>query len=110
MTSAALPFEIDSPLPKGGELPLGYGSGAVRPLGFGITTRGRDFETGHLKIFNSSKAIDLSNIPQPLFSTRAGSVWKTPDQRKAANPAANFWGTIQIPVFMTRRCNCSIED
>jgi hypothetical protein len=85
-------------LPKGGELPLGYGSGAVRPLGFRITT-GRDFETGHLKIFNSSKAIDVSNIPQS-FNTRAGSLWKTPDQRKTANPPADFWGAIQIPVFM----------
>ena len=62
MTGAALPFEIDSPLPKGGELPLGYGSGAVHPLGFCITT-GQDFETSHLKIFNSSKAIDLKHSP-----------------------------------------------
>jgi hypothetical protein len=81
-----------------GTLTLGYGSGGVAPQEF-VLTPGQDLETGFLKIFISSKPVDLYNVSQlsPFFLR--GSM------RSMNTELVDIWGSILIPVVLTRHCD-----
>jgi hypothetical protein len=96
-SSTARGYTPGIPLPKdGGILTIGYGSGGAPAPTFHLRP-GQNLEVGFLKIFLSTKPIDLSSIPQssPFERTRATARW-TP--RKIDDEA---WCTMLIP-FLRR--------
>ncbi|KIY72176.1 hypothetical protein CYLTODRAFT_418153 [Cylindrobasidium torrendii FP15055 ss-10] len=64
---------LDASIPAHDKLTLGYGSGGAQPLGFEISSDAVD-ELSYLKIFLTTRPIDLSFVPQtsPFDLTRKG--------------------------------------
>jgi len=93
MSSTAEKYALDAPLPKnGGVLTIGYGSGGAPAQTFYLRP-GQNFDIGFLKIFLSTKPVDLSSIPQisPFEKTRSGD--------HLAKNEEEAWGTMLIPVL-----------
>ncbi|KIM41992.1 hypothetical protein M413DRAFT_142447 [Hebeloma cylindrosporum] len=86
-------YTLDVPLPKnGGVLTIGYGSGGAPAQTFYLRP-GQVFDIGFLKIFLSTKPVDLSSIAQssPFEKARSsGELSKTEEEA---------WGTMLIPVL-----------
>ncbi|CAE6454717.1 unnamed protein product [Rhizoctonia solani] len=59
--------QVDAPLPKGGNLTLGYGSGGLQPFQFSL---GPDelVDVGVFKLFLSTSPVDLSSMEQAIPS------------------------------------------
>lgn len=92
-SSTAGKYTLDAPLPKnGGVLTIGYGSGGAPAQTFYLRP-GQNFDIGFLKIFLSTKPVDLSSIPQPtpFEKTRSGD--------RLAKNEEEAWGTMLIPVL-----------
>ncbi|TFK52883.1 hypothetical protein OE88DRAFT_1656533 [Heliocybe sulcata] len=54
---------VDPPLPAGGSLTIGYGSSGASPFHFFLND-GQDIDVGFIKIFLSTRQVDLSDIGQ----------------------------------------------
>lgn len=92
-SSTAEKYTLDVPLPKdGGVFTIGYGSGGAPAQTFYLRP-GQIFDIGFLKIFLSTKPVDLSSIPQlsPFEKTRSGD--------QMAKNKEEAWGTMIIPVL-----------
>ncbi|KAK0187320.1 hypothetical protein F5146DRAFT_771205 [Armillaria mellea] len=64
----------DVSLPPGESLAIGYGASGTVPRGY-IVPEGQAVDVGFLKLFISTKYVDLSGIVQPLpFSETRGNV------------------------------------
>ena len=87
----------DVPLKKnGGVLTIGYGSSGALP--FSYCLRGKqDIGVGFLKLFLSSKPVDLSKIPQQ--SPFDGATRDGVDPEK---DNVGAWGTVFLPVIQRR--------
>lgn len=67
-TSGGIP---DPPLPPYGSLTIGYGSGGASPHQFFLREE-QDVDVGHLKLFLTTKYVDLAFVLQDApFNTRA---------------------------------------
>jgi len=55
--------KIDPPLPAGGSLTIGYGSGSVAPFTYFLRD-GQNVDVGFLKLFLSTEPVDLSHLIQ----------------------------------------------
>ena len=87
----------DVPLKKnGGVLTIGYGSSGAPPFSYFLRDE-QDIDVGFLKLFLSSKPVDLSNIPQQ--SPFDGATRDGVDPEK---DNAETWGTIFLPVIQRR--------
>lgn len=84
------------PLKKnGGILTVGFGDGGMPPFAYFLRS-GQDLDVGFLKLFLSTKYVDLSNIPQLSPFDEARSV---ADEEK---PEIDTWGTLLVPVLQRR--------
>lgn len=102
-SSTAGKYTLDVPLPKnGGILTIGYGSGGAPAQTFYLRP-GQNFDIGFLKIFLSTKPVDLSSIPQlsPFENTRSGD--------RLAKNEEEAWGTMLIPVLQRLSDPASLE-
>src|SRR6266446_2884031 len=91
-SSTAGQFTPDVPLPKnGGVLTIGYGSGGAPAQTFYLRS-GQNLDVGFLKIFLSTKPVDLSSIAQssPFEMTRSSAL--------LARTNEGAWGTMLILV------------
>ncbi|KAF9240014.1 caspase domain-containing protein [Melanogaster broomeanus] len=90
-------FELDVPLAKGGgTLTIGYGSSGSVPYSF-FLPEGQDIDVGFLKIFLTTRPIDMSKIPQKSpFQVDRGSA-------PVVMERGDSWGTILIPVVQRRK-------
>ncbi|KAF8961631.1 caspase domain-containing protein [Flammula alnicola] len=89
-------YALDVPLKKnGGILTIGYGTGGVPPFAYFLRDE-QNIDVGFLKLFITTKPVDLSSIPQqtPFEDARSsGSLSKT---------EIDTWGTVLIPVVQRR--------
>ncbi|KDR74093.1 hypothetical protein GALMADRAFT_71556 [Galerina marginata CBS 339.88] len=96
VTPEARHYRGDIPLKKThGSLTLGYGSGGVGPFSYALR-QNQDVDVGFLKLFVSTKPIDLSHVPQPspFEATRA---------LKSFSPKPkDAWDTVLIPIIQRR--------
>ncbi|KAF9472030.1 hypothetical protein BDN70DRAFT_844906 [Pholiota conissans] len=84
------------PLKKnGGSLTIGYGPGSAAPFAYYLRDN-QDLDLGFLKLFLTTKPVDLSNIPQstPFETTRSAS--------RFVKSTVDTWSTILIPVIQHR--------
>ncbi|KAF8993487.1 caspase domain-containing protein [Cyathus striatus] len=91
----ALGGAVDPPLLRQNSLTIGYGASGFPPVNYFLRPE-QDVDVGFIKLFISTKYIDLGEIPQksPFVHDRASGI----EKRKA--PA--IWGTILIPVVQRR--------
>ncbi|VDC06742.1 unnamed protein product [Peniophora sp. CBMAI 1063] len=80
-----------------GELTIGYGSGGGRPYCFALPD-GHDWEEGYIKLFFSTRPIDLTHIEQqtPLHPTTTRDI-------KLKDDPVEHWDTVTIKVVQRRR-------
>jgi hypothetical protein len=93
--------KLEPPLKGQGELTCGYGSTEWPPYVYQLSP-GRDLDVGFLKIYLSTEAVDLSDIPQGSAFTetrRSAPVWHP--------QPLNLLGTIIIPIIQRRRQSLS---
>ncbi|CAE6499567.1 unnamed protein product, partial [Rhizoctonia solani] len=84
--------QVDPSLPKGATLPLGYGSGGIKPFQFSLKS-GETLDVGVFKLFLSTAPIDLGSIEQPLpFRIE-------PRRLIRENEAKHQFGTLQVGVW-----------
>lgn len=89
-------YALDVPLKAhGGTLTIGYGTGGASPFSYYLRYP-QTIDVGFLKLFLSTKPIDLSNISQSTpFEDSRGSV-------DVSKNLGDIWGTILIPVIQRR--------
>jgi hypothetical protein len=63
LPSTAGQGQADPPLLPGGKLTVGYGSTGTRPFKFNLE-EDQNLDVGYIKLFLSTRPIDLSGIPQ----------------------------------------------
>ncbi|KIY72175.1 hypothetical protein CYLTODRAFT_418152 [Cylindrobasidium torrendii FP15055 ss-10] len=87
---------LDASIPAHGELTIGYGAGGADPLMFSVSPENTtNVELSYLKIFLSTKPIDLSFVQQqsPFDQHRAGrKVQRIPDQ----------WDALKLAILVRR--------
>ncbi|KAH7337331.1 hypothetical protein B0J17DRAFT_460706 [Rhizoctonia solani] len=96
ITSKFLPVigsgQVDPSLPIGATLPLGYGSGGVKPFQFSLK-RGEPLDVGVFKLFLATAPIDLGSIEQPLpFRIE-------PRRLIGENEAKHQFATLQVGIW-----------
>ncbi|KAF9477972.1 hypothetical protein BDN70DRAFT_880495 [Pholiota conissans] len=86
----------DVPLKKGGCLDIGFGPAGYQPTCFQIKNES-DLDIGFLKIYLSTKFVDLSYLqqPTPFVVTRAISTY--------VKPPPLTWTHIVVPVILRRK-------
>ncbi|KIM25361.1 hypothetical protein M408DRAFT_315703, partial [Serendipita vermifera MAFF 305830] len=91
--------KVDPLLPRRESLAIGYGAGGGRPFKFFLPNN-QDVDVGFIKIFLSSRRVDLSSIPQvsPFDRHRGG-----PDGVQSKPPG--LWSTILITSIQRRRAS-----
>ncbi|KAF8148655.1 hypothetical protein B0H34DRAFT_736447 [Crassisporium funariophilum] len=92
-------FTLDVPLKKeGGTLTVGYGLGGSPPFSYYLR-EGQDIDVGFLKVYASTKPVDLFMVPQQspfeTMHSRSG--------RPSKKEPIDVWGTLLIPVVQRRR-------
>ncbi|KAF9474959.1 hypothetical protein BDN70DRAFT_884283 [Pholiota conissans] len=92
----------DIPLKKGGRLCIGFGPAGYEPKTFQIKDK-LDLDIGFLKIYLSTKFVDLSYLqqPTPFVVTRAISSFVRPTQL--------IWTNIVVPVILRRKSIRPVE-
>jgi hypothetical protein len=91
--------ELESPLKGNGELCVGYGSGGWKPFSYELQ-KGRNVDVGFLKIYLSTRPVDLSGIQQESAfegEPRTPKEWHPEPQ--------DAWDTILIPIIQRRDSN-----
>ncbi|KDR74095.1 hypothetical protein GALMADRAFT_250859 [Galerina marginata CBS 339.88] len=89
-------YTLDVPLKaNGGTLTIGYGSGGSSPFSY-FLREDQNLDVGFLKLFISTKPIDLSNIPQ------TSAFEKTRGEIDLSKKSEEVWGTILLPVIQRR--------
>ncbi|KIM25370.1 hypothetical protein M408DRAFT_26358 [Serendipita vermifera MAFF 305830] len=88
---------VDPPLPPHESLAIGYGAGGAPPFKYFIP-KGQEIDVGFIKVFLSSRKVDLSTVPQlsPFDNNGRGS-----DSVKGR--PAGLWSTILITIVQRRR-------
>ncbi|KAF8879208.1 caspase domain-containing protein [Gymnopilus junonius] len=81
---------------KGGSLTIGYGSGGVTPFSF-VLREGHDVDVGFLKLFVSTKPIDLNFIPQGSPFSNSSKALQTWEGRKG-----DLWDDLLVPFILRR--------
>ncbi|KAF8875731.1 caspase domain-containing protein [Gymnopilus junonius] len=91
------PYTLDVPLKaNGGSLTIGYGSGGVAPFSYFLRDN-QVVDVGFLKLFISTKPLDLSIITQlSPFGDLARDI------SEDSKNAGETWGTITLPVVQRR--------
>ncbi|KZV69359.1 hypothetical protein PENSPDRAFT_652436 [Peniophora sp. CONT] len=92
-----------SPLPGNMQeaLPLNYGDAGGDPLAFEVP-KGQMFDGGFLRIFLSTRHIDLSNVAQDA-TVEPGAVKGVVKIRQGLSPEDDLWDAITIPVKLETR-------
>jgi hypothetical protein len=88
--------KLEPPLKRQGELTVGYGSGGWSPFIYQVR-EGRDLDIGFLKIYLTTKPVDLSGIKQSGLRARFTQFWEP--------EPLDFWGTTLIPIIQRRKLN-----
>lgn len=87
---------VDECIAPDGELTIGYGSGGGSRQGFRISQDDLDVEVSYLKIFLTTRPVDLSYIAQESpFSTSRKSYL-------APEPRVDLWDTLTMAIAATR--------
>ncbi|KZV67675.1 hypothetical protein PENSPDRAFT_754732 [Peniophora sp. CONT] len=89
----------DPSLPGNKRLPIGHGSGGVRPFKYFLQEgSNQNIDVGLIKLFISTRKFDLEHVAQP-----SPFVYKTPRTSDFVDPLPEtVWDTILIPVVQRR--------
>ena len=80
---------------------MGYGDSGTVPHTFFLRD-GQDVDVGILKLFLSTKQVDLSDVAQSSPFVLTGARSSAPAQLKGRNKLRLNWDTILIPVVQRR--------
>ena len=90
-------FEAEAPLQKeGGTLTIGFGDGGSDPISFRLDKDDQDLDVGHMKIFFSTKPVDLRHMEQESPFTGNRSTFRV------QNAALDTWVAIEYPIIQRR--------
>ncbi|CAE6434402.1 unnamed protein product [Rhizoctonia solani] len=84
--------QVDAPLPKGGNLTLGYGSGGVKPFQFSLRPD-EMVDVGVFKLFLSTSPVDLSSMEQAV------SFGIEPRRLVRENEAKHHFESLQVGIW-----------
>ncbi|KAF5326404.1 hypothetical protein D9611_000943 [Ephemerocybe angulata] len=87
-----------APLKKGSSLPIGYGTSGVVPQTLSIWDPEVDVEMGYLRLYLSTKYVDLSFIQQKEISESTRGLAPAP----VPSGPSPFWDCITIPIVLER--------
>ncbi|KAK0484889.1 caspase domain-containing protein [Armillaria novae-zelandiae] len=91
---------VDTCLPKGSVLTLGYGNGGMNPFTFTVPD-GQDVDVCFFKLFVTAKPVDLGSISQSSpFSELRTSRSESP--AKSSPDLTGSWASISIPIVQRR--------
>lgn len=95
LSSTAGQAQVDPPLLAEGKLTVGYGSTGARPFKFNLEEK-QNLDVGFIKLFLSTRPIDLSGIPQetPFGHNRLTSV--------VGRKAQPHWDSVLISMVQRR--------
>jgi len=86
----------DPSIPPHGELTIGYGDGGAARQGFIISDEDLDVEVSYLKVFITTRPVDLSYIAQPSPFTEKRKSYSWVDTPK------NLWDALMMAVVVKR--------
>ncbi|KAL6306604.1 hypothetical protein BKA93DRAFT_148884 [Sparassis latifolia] len=93
---------VDTPLPPNGTLTIGYGSGGAVPFSY-FLREGQDVDVGLLKLFLSTKHVDLSYVPvQSVLSFRESGQPQRHTTVNKPEEITSTWDTLTIPIVQLR--------
>lgn len=90
---------------NGSAFTIGYGAGGVPPVTYWLQYDNQDIDVGFLKVILTTKAIDLSGIPQesPFTNSRHYVPWSHPSEEFTLKGLPHTWHTMIVPVIQRRR-------
>ncbi|RXW22833.1 hypothetical protein EST38_g3034 [Candolleomyces aberdarensis] len=97
-------YDKDYSLKKDSMVEIGYGKSSIPPFECGVP-EGLDLTTGFLKVYFTSKAVDLSHVPQttPFSETRTGGMMELRGFTPPPPSPQAICGTVLIPVIQKRK-------